>query len=255
MATAMTVDQHLAALAASGAALRGCAEVAGLNTPVPTCPAWTVRDLVSHQGTVHRWAAANLRGDKAHRTSDSQAAARAAADLLGWYSDGLAALLETVADTADDVTAMVFLADAPPPRRFWARRQAHETTIHRVDALAAQLGRRPVAADVELDPVLAVDGIDELLTGFVPRGTDRLTAVEPYTLLVRADDTGDAWTLRISDGPVVTTREAVDAPAAVFSGTAVGLYLSLWNRADDLTVTGRPDVLDGWRTNIRIRWR
>ena len=79
---------------------------------------------------------------------------------------------------------MVFLKDAPPPRRFWARRQAHETTIHSVDAVAAALGRWPTASDVTIDPVLAADGIDELLTGFITRGKGRLHTAEPYT---RAD--------------------------------------------------------------------
>ena len=62
---------------------------------------------------------------------------------------------------------MVFLRDSPAPREFWARRQAHETTIHRADAVAAGLGRRPRSAELDLDPAFAVDGLDELLTGFL----------------------------------------------------------------------------------------
>jgi hypothetical protein len=45
---------------------------------------WDVAALVTHQGMVHRWAAANVRGDSAHRTEDSEAAAAAAADLLAY---------------------------------------------------------------------------------------------------------------------------------------------------------------------------
>ncbi|MFE9201196.1 maleylpyruvate isomerase N-terminal domain-containing protein [Micromonospora sp. NPDC007230] len=62
---------------------------------------------------------------------------RVSADLVRWYYDGLAALVETLCTTADDAPAMVFLRDAPAPRRSWARRQAHETTIHGVDAISA----------------------------------------------------------------------------------------------------------------------
>jgi hypothetical protein len=149
---------------------------------------------------------------------------------------------------------MVFLRDAPPPRRFWARRQAHETTIHGVDAVAAALGRWPTAADVDLDPALTADGIDELLTGFITRGKGRLHAAEPYRLLVRTDDTGHAWTLRVGDGPILTTPGAAERPEAVFSGSAVQLYLSLWNRADELTTSGPSDLLDQWRRQVRIRW-
>ena len=149
---------------------------------------------------------------------------------------------------------MVFLRDAPPPRRFWARRQAHETTIHSVDAIAARCRRWPTASDVAIDPVLAADGIDELLMGFITRGKGRLHTAEPYTVLVRTDDTGHAWTLRISDGPILTTPGAIERPEVVFSGTAVQLYLSLWNRADEITTNGRSDLIDQWRTQIRIRW-
>jgi hypothetical protein len=102
--------------------------------------------------------------------------------------------------------------------------------------------------------VLAADGIDELLMGFITRGKGRLDTAEPYRLLVRTDDTGHAWTLRISDGPIVTTPGAIEQPAVVFSGAAVQLYLSLWNRADEITTSGRSDLIDQWRKQIRIRW-
>jgi uncharacterized protein (TIGR03083 family) len=255
MATQLSLEQHLEAIARGGAALREAAAAAGPDAKVPTCPAWDVTDLVVHQGMVHRWAAANLRGERGHDTAASQAEGRAAASLLDWFADGVAALVDTVRSTPEDAEAMVFLKDAPPPRRFWARRQAHETTIHGADAVAAALGRWPAAADVDIDPAVAADGIDELLTGFITRGKGRLHTPEPATVLVRTGDTGHAWTLRIGDGPVVTTRGGTDRPTAVLSGAAVQVYLSLWNRADELTVEGRPDLVDQWRREVRIRWR
>lgn len=183
-----------------------------------------------------------------------RAPAQAAPDLLEWFSAGLDALVGTVSATAEDAQAMVFLNDAPPPRRFWARRQAHETTIHSVDAVAAALGRWPTAADVSIDPELAADGIDELLCGFITRGKGGLSAAEPYSLLVSTADTGHAWTLRIGDGPIVTTVGETGIPDATFSGIAVQLYLSLWNRADEISVTGPADLVAQWRSGIRIRW-
>jgi uncharacterized protein (TIGR03083 family) len=255
MPTQLSLTDHLAALVRSGTALREAAATAGLDAKVPTCPAWTVTKLVTHQGMVHRWAAANLRGDTGHRTADSTAEAAAAPELLAWYSDGLAALADTVRATPDDAKAMVFLNDAPPPRRFWARRQAHETTIHAVDAVSAVHGRWPRASDVGfVDPVLAADGIDELLTGFITRGKGKLHSAEPYTVLVKTEDTGHTWTLRISDGPIVTTPGGTGRTDVLFSGTAVQLYLSLWNRADEITTGGRSDVVDQWRSQIRVRW-
>ena len=254
MPTLLSLDEHLAALVHSGAALGQAAAAAGLEAKVPTCPAWDVTDLLVHQGMVHRWAAANLRGERDHDTAASQAEGRAAASLLDWYTQGLAALVDTVRATPDDAKAMVFLRDAPPPRRFWARRQAHETTIHSVDAIAARLGRWPTAADVAIDPLLAADGIDELLLGFITRGKGRLHTPEPSTVLIRTDDTGHAWTLRIGEGPIVAAPGAIERPEVVFSGTAVQLYLSLWNRADEIATNGRSDLIDQWRKQIRIRW-
>jgi uncharacterized protein (TIGR03083 family) len=254
MPTLLRLDEHLAALVRGGAALRQAAVAAGLDAKVPTCPAWDVTELVLHQGMVHRWAAANLRGERDHDTAAAQAEGRAAASLLDWYWKGLADLVDTVRATAEDAEATVFLRDAPPPRRFWARRQAHETTIHSVDAISALCRRWPTSADVEVDPVLAADGIDELLMGFITRGKGRLHTAGPYTVLIRTDDTGHAWTLRISDGPIVAAPGAIERPEVVFSGTAVQLYLSLWNRADEITTNGRSDLIDQWRKHIRIRW-
>jgi uncharacterized protein (TIGR03083 family) len=254
MPTQLSLDDHLSGLGRSGAALHDAAATAGLSAKVPTCPAWDVTDLVVHQGMVHRWAAANLRGEGDHDTSASQAAGRAAADVLAWYSDGLAALIETVRSTPEDAQATVFLRDAPPPRRFWARRQCHETMIHGVDAISAVYGRWPTAAEADVDPLLAADGIDELLTGFITRGKGKLHATEPYTIGVRTADTGHAWTVRISDGPIVTTVGEAAQPEVVFAGTAAQLYLSLWNRADEITMDGPPAVLDQWRAQIRVSW-
>jgi uncharacterized protein (TIGR03083 family) len=254
MPTQLSLDAHLAGLARSGAALRDAAAAAGPSARVPTCPDWDVTDLVIHQGMVHRWAAANLRGDTDHDPAASTAQARAAADLLAWYTDGLTALIETVQASPDDAAAMVFLKDAPPPRRFWARRQCHETTIHSVDATSAAHGRWPTAAELGPDPLLAADGIDELLTGFITRGKGTLHATEPYSILVKTSDTGHAWTVRISDGPVVTTVGQTGQSDVVFSGTAGQLYLSLWNRADEITTAGRPDIVDQWRSLVRVSW-
>lgn len=254
MPTELALADHVEAISDSAQSLRDAAREAGLDAPVPTCPTWDVTELIKHLGMVHRWAAANLRGDRDHRTSDSTAEAAATADLLAWFADGVAALLATIEATPDDAKAMVFLADAPPPRRFWARRQAHETTIHSVDAVSALLGRWPTEADTSISPHIAVDGIDELLCGFVPRRRSRLRSVEPYTVLVMTTDTGHAWTLSISEDPVVTTIGAHDTPDATLSGTACQLYLGLWNRSDEVTATGREDVLANWREQVRVQW-
>ena len=73
MPTLLSLDDHLEALVRRGAALGEAAAAAGLEAKVPTCPAWDVTDLLLHQGMVHRWAAANLRGERDHDTAASLA--------------------------------------------------------------------------------------------------------------------------------------------------------------------------------------
>jgi uncharacterized protein (TIGR03083 family) len=167
-ATPMTLDQFLTAIRSAAERLHDHADRAGLNAPVPSCPEWDVAALLSHVGMVHRWAAANLRGDSDHRTEDSEAAASAAPNLLAWFDEGARALLEALITTPADLEAMVFLLSAPPPRLFWARRQAHETTIHAVDAQAAALRRLPRSDETMINDDLAADGIDELLRRLCP---------------------------------------------------------------------------------------
>ena len=111
----------------------------GLDVPVPACPGWTVRRLVGHQGAVHRWAAAAFRGEDLE-WAPIEKAGRSSSDPVEWLRDGAIALVKTLVDAPEDAEAPVFLQDAPPPRRFWARRQCHETTIHAVDGM----GRRSV---------------------------------------------------------------------------------------------------------------
>ncbi|MFW6203369.1 MAG: maleylpyruvate isomerase family mycothiol-dependent enzyme [Actinomycetota bacterium] len=255
MPTHLSLSDHIDAITSSARVLRETTARTGLDAHVPTCAEWDVRGLVAHLGMVHRWAAANVRGDEGHRPEDSQAEAAASDDLLAWFDEGLDALVAALHDAPADAARMVFLQDAPPPRQFWARRQAHETTVHAVDAISAELGRWPRAPEVPVTPEIAADGIDELLCGFVPRRRSRLRSDTPYTLVVRADDTGHAWTLRVSQDPVVTTVGDAAEADAVLHGTAAELYLGLWNRGDEISVAGREDVLDQWRSQVQVRWR
>ena len=145
MPTSLTFSEHLDALETSGGRLADLALEAGLDVAVPTCPAWTTDALVAHQAMVHRWAAAHVRGDDPDVIPSQTEIRTTVDDLVGYYRDGHGALLATFHDAAPDLEAMTFLKDAPAPRDFWARRQAHETTIHMIDALAAVLGRLPTA--------------------------------------------------------------------------------------------------------------
>ncbi len=73
--------------------------------------------------------------------------------------------------------------------------------------------------------------------------------------MVRTDDTGHAWTIHVSDGSLQTDLGAVEEPDATLRGTALQLYAGLWNRSDEITATGRPNVVADWRTHVRVQLR
>jgi uncharacterized protein (TIGR03083 family) len=255
VAEPLPFDRCLDQITSSAAGLASHAATAGLDAPVVTCPEWSVGDLVAHQGMVHRWAAAQLRLDETPVPSHPEFLASVPPDrLLDWFADGVRELTETLRTVDPDVPALVFLKDAPRPAHFWARRQAHETTMHSIDALSAVLGRLPSAAEAGLEDDLALDGIDELLTGFFPRGRSKLAELAPLTLAVTPGDSQRAWTVRVEGERLTTIREHRPDADATFAGTAAQLYLGLWNRGDEITATGRPDVLDAWRKGQRVRW-
>ena len=253
-ATYLTLDQYLTAIGTAAERLHDHAAQAGLTMAVPSCPGWHVAALVAHQGMVHRWAAANVSGDSDHRTEDSLAAAAAAPDLLAWFDEGVHALIKILIEAPDDLEAMVFLRNAPPPRLFWARRQAHETTIHAVDAQAAASRGLPRPDEAMINDDLAADGIDELLRGFLPRRKSTLRSENPYVIEIRPTDAERRWQVAVSEQSPSSVQGTAWPPNAVISGTAVELYLGLWNRYEHLRVEGRQDVIDQWRRDVRVSW-
>jgi uncharacterized protein (TIGR03083 family) len=257
MPTRLTPDEHLEGLRAAVVAFVRYAERAGLDAPVPTCPDWTVLDLVAHQGMVHRWAGAIVGGGRPDDevVAGLETAGREAADPLAWLRDGALEVSRSITEAPGDREAFVFLNDAPAPRGFWARRQCHETTVHAVDALAASLGRPPRAEETWIDPVLARDGIDELLGGFLTRPRSRLRCEEDAVLAVVPDDADEWWEVALGMRPAVVTRHptAYDAdtdPDWELTGSSVDLYLRLWNRSE--AAAGSEE--DEWRHLTAVTW-
>ncbi|WP_284117256.1 maleylpyruvate isomerase family mycothiol-dependent enzyme [Streptomyces fragilis] len=247
----MSIADHVEFLRGEGESLAAAAKEAGTDAPVPTCPGWRVRDLVRHTGAVHRWATAFVALGLTSPRRIEDAPELDGAELLAWFADGHAELTRTLA-SADPATDCWHFLRAPSPLAFWARRQAHETAVHRMDAEAARgLEPTPVATE------FAVDGIDELLCGFLARRSSRVRSPEPRLLRVRATDVADAvWPLHLSQDPPVTVRGTDGAvatdPDCELSGTAAELYPALWNRAPIPSVTGDAATAALWRETARV---
>ncbi|MEU2053107.1 maleylpyruvate isomerase family mycothiol-dependent enzyme [Streptomyces bungoensis] len=249
----MEITEYLRTLDREGRLLAGAAEEAGTGAEVPACPEWRVRDLLRHTGAVHRWAAAFVAEQHTAARPVGDGPDLDGAELVAWYRDSHRLLVDTLADAPADARCWTFHpAPCPSPLVFWARRQAHETTVHRHDAEAARGGTvSPIAPD------FAVDGVDELLRGFHARPRSRVRTEEPRVLRIRAVDGGtDAvWTVRLSDQPPVTSRGESGDPEdaeAELAGPAGELYLALWNRGPVPSVTGDRSLAALWRERSGI---
>lgn len=208
----------------------------GLAVAVIGIPDWTARDLVLHLGSVHRWVTGILRAGCAGDTSPPQRPQLPehelhGSDLHGWFALGLTELVATLR-TTDPATPTWHMSPAAGTARDWARRQAAEHLVHRLD-LESTAGVEHAA----VDPVVATDGVDELLTVMLARWarTEPLVSANAH-ITVQATDGERSWHVTIQDGHV-----AVGAPAeadAVLAGTADQLLLRLWGRPADVTVTG-----------------
>lgn len=230
-----------------------------MDAAVPTCPGWTAYDLVCHVGNVHAWAATVVETCRRAAQHNDEPRSRKPKVVSEWYA-GKAEDLYEVLRTADPEAPCWNFVSGAGFAGFWSRRQVHEATVHMVDLLACSGGAPDIDAEV------AADGVDEVLTVFLPRMHDRghradLTA--PVCLV--ATDVRRSWT--VSPRAVVadpragvpvqprgsTTESApavVDGPPRVVNrrlpgadqvaGPAETIYRVLWGRGarDELTLTG-----------------
>ncbi|MFG2289303.1 maleylpyruvate isomerase family mycothiol-dependent enzyme [Streptomyces sp. NPDC048595] len=251
----MEITEFVETLRLDGGLLADAAEEAGPDASVPACPDWQMRDLVRHVGRVHRWATEIVQQGAQQPSRPAEAPELADDELVGWLREGHHHLVLALHNAPQDLAAWSLWPAESSPLAFWARRQAHETSVHRVDAQQA-IG----AALTPLPAAFAADGVDELLTGIHSLDRSRLRTDLPRTLRVRGSDApGADWTVHLSAAPprVVRTPAAAGAdgpepakPAdCTIEGPAEELYLALWNRLpwDAMTITGDQALVELWR--------
>ncbi|CAN5394494.1 maleylpyruvate isomerase family mycothiol-dependent enzyme [soil metagenome] len=249
----MELDAYLAVIASEAARMAAVAQEAGLEAMTPTCPTWDIRKLLLHVGEVHRWSTAVIAGrftSLANVPNDTRGPLPTDDNTIAWFRDGAARLVDTLATADPSVAYDTFLNDPPTPRiLFWARRQAMETGIHRVDAESA------VGRCTPFPPKVSADGIDEYLTGFITRGKGAVHRDPSQTVGIVPTDAPQRWIVTISDGPIVTHRSERSANCTV-SGPASDIFMALWNRLplDPSTITGDFSLLTDLGANVRIRW-
>lgn len=238
----MDATTHLDAVRRDGARLAATpADALGLT--VPSCPDWTVAQLLGHTGWVHRWVTATLAAPPDSPPSP-KTIERAPADpsaAPAWYADALDAMLAQFAVT--DLGAVYSTFVGPQPGTWWARRMAHETSIHRWDAEAAHGTPAPI------DAALAVDGVDEALDTYVAGRFDREAfGSNGQTLHLHATDTDGEWMLTM-DPDAVRWERAHGKGDAALRGPASELLLFVMSRrgTEGLEVFGDGQLAARWQ--------
>lgn len=233
-----------------------------LEIPVETCGDWTMADLVWHLAEVQSFWAWIVENRPAP-VDEAQMPERAVT----------AALRAQLVDANDRLCAALDAAHFDEPTWTWhpehktvdftVRRQTHEALIHCYDAVLAMNGPAP-----DVDPALAADGFDELVT-VMAGGVPDWASYKPSDrrLDVRTVDTADRWRLEFGTitGRSPRGTEYVDEPtinvvdvesglscSAELSGPALDLNLWGWGRGpvDGLTVEGDETMVQALRSVI-----
>jgi uncharacterized protein (TIGR03083 family) len=180
-----------------GAALAG----APADLPVPTCPEWTLRDLVSHVGSGHRWSAGVVaRGTQPPTGLSLFPAPDEPARWADWLSEGADSLISAVRAAGPDCPVWTWQADRSAG--FWVRRMLHDEVIHRFDVELA----RGQPGDLPTD--LAVDGVTDMfhtfatlsVPGVADEGMGRLAGGGQSLHFHATDAAGEWWAQRTPAG-------------------------------------------------------
>lgn len=224
-------DRHVLAIRHESEALASAASSC-LASAVPTCPGWTVERLLTHVAGGFRRAARIVR-EHADAEVPLSSSPPVAPDAVAELSDAAAELVEALTNE-DPGTPVWNWSGRDGTVAFWARRMAHEVAVHRWDVSYALGAASPVETD------LAVDGVDESLTVFLPyalsrRPVDGLAG----TFSMEATDTRDAWFGRLlPDASDVVRGVPASLPDARLRGTASDLLLALWGRPVTVSAEG-----------------
>lgn len=232
---------YLGSIEADRRALAGIATDFEPALPIPTCPDWTLKDLLDHVSGATRWMTKCVAEGEAAQQRVLPPAPKGQQELIDWFNQSIDELLDVLSSTPPD--ALVWTPIRGSLGSIWWRRKAAlEIAIHRTDAEHA------VGADHELiNPLLALDGIDEYAEEFLPLMLHAVAEPPPVTaVLLSPDDIDDSRTLSLIAAGVDTDP---GDPQVEITATASELLLWMWNRtpAEALSVRGDDAVVSWWK--------
>jgi uncharacterized protein (TIGR03083 family) len=220
-----------------------------LDVRVPTCPEWTLLDLVQHlvEGR-HKWAAIVAAGPAdAPAAFSAPAAPREREAPLTWFAASVRELLDALREAGPDRGCWTWwdTSQSPQTSGAVARHQLQQLAVHTYDAQVTVGTPQPLHSEV------ALDGVDEFLTTCCA-GTEPWPH-EPVVVDYHATE-GRSWRLRVSDGHTRVTRLPYGAtagedrePADVAAwGTAHELVMFFYGRipTESLHTEGNQGILD-----------
>ncbi|MEU5824139.1 maleylpyruvate isomerase family mycothiol-dependent enzyme [Streptomyces sp. NPDC047803] len=234
------------------AAIRG----ADLGATVPTCPDWTLRELVEHVGRAHRWAGEIVRTRAAEPVADEKVPDNSPvsddpAALDAWLAEGAVGIADALREAGPDAEVWAWAWERSTG--FWARRMAIETVVHLADA--AVTAKVPYT----MTPELAADTIDEWLqiVAFAQKldrpGIGELPR-DGRTLHLHATDVpGAEWLIELGADGVTWSREHGTADVAL-RGPLTDVML-VFNRrlavnSERVEVLGDAGLLDFWLEHV-----
>jgi uncharacterized protein (TIGR03083 family) len=211
-----------------------------LTADVPTCPGWTVRDLLAHQASFQAWITTIVTDRILDPAAPTPIAPPDSDDHVDWYRSIGTQLVTALRSSPAD--AHVWSVTNQQTVGAWARRQASDTSVHRWDAQNATGYAEPIAH--------AADHISEMFEHLLPGLIKSFGAPVPHgTLALRSTDTTDSWTMTTADDLITIAHDHTPADVTL-SGTASDLLLALWNRPSNADTDGDPRVLTEWRRSI-----
>ncbi|MBW4721630.1 maleylpyruvate isomerase N-terminal domain-containing protein [Saccharothrix obliqua] len=232
------VDYHrlVETVAAEAEVLATAAEGQRPERQVPACPGLNLGETARHVGSTFRMVAAWVRDGRQPTTWQQDPVA--GQTLSDYVRDGVGPLVDVLSERAADDPCQTWWP-AERTCRFWARRLAHEATVHRMDVQSA--------AGLPLDPVpddVAEDGADEVLTLWLGHRLDVLgvRGTREGAVAIRAGRR--AWIARTGPEPATAwevSPEEADSADADVAGSPMAVYRWLWGRIPDREVTTNGD--------------
>ena len=216
----MEINEFLVAFDRDSAAFVDACEVAGLSAAVPSCPGWTVADLLWHVTEVYDFWLTMVAEPRTTWEGYERPPRPVDEGLAAMYRRRRADLLQTM--TAVDPAMSTWTWSNDKTAGFIIRRMTQETAVHLWDATEAAGMVNPI------EPALASDGIDEFLTHFTGDVAEG-TAPVGGSVHLHCSDVAGEWTVKETDDGFGVVREHSKGDCAI-RGTASDILLALWRR-------------------------